>query len=315
MLRIHRTVSRGTATRVEECSLGKHWFLLFGLLLPLASEAAEPLHFRVKRQLHLPSDDGQQGIGTDGKFLFVQNSQQLFKYDLDGNLIQAGPKLQLHHGGIVCLQGRVYVAVSGCESTGTDQHLVHVYDAQSLALIEKHEIGVHFTVCAGGIAHRRGHFFVAESFFDDEHLDRIVEFDEAFQFVKDHTVNFKSPSGIQGLEYLPATDQFQVHSHGKDFYRINASFESHSLIAGQAEFELQDVTRLDAKTLVVNHRHAESVWFIDLEMQPTQSGQEGAFQQPLQPRGSQTHRFGSGSRKPRDLLRWRLRRPRCAGQR
>ena len=139
------------------------WFLLCGLLIPLHGEANEPLRFRVKRQLHLPSDDGQQGIGTDGEFLFVQNSQQLFKYDLDGNLIQAVPKLLLHHGGIVCLKGRVYVAVSGSESGDTHEHFVHVYDAQSLALMEKHEIGVHFSVCVGGIAYRKGRCFLWRS--------------------------------------------------------------------------------------------------------------------------------------------------------
>ena len=244
----------------------KNLFLLLSLLIPLAAEAAEPLGFQVKRQLHLPSDDGQQGIGTDGKFLFVQNTQQLFKYDLDGELIKAGPKLRLHHGGIVCVNGKIYVAVSGCEPAGTNQHLVHVYDAQSLALLEKHEIGEHFTVCAGGIAYRKGRFFVAESFFDNDHFDRIVEFDSQFKHGTHHTVKFKSPYGIQGLEYLPATDQFHVHSHGRDFYRIDASFQNDSLIAGKADFDLQDVTRLDAKTLVVNHRADESLLLIKLEM-------------------------------------------------
>ena len=244
------------------------FFLLLGLLIPFASEAAEPIGFRMKRQLHLPSDDGQQGIGTDGEFLFVQNTQQLFKYDLDGNLIKPGPRLLLHHGGIVYAKGRIYAAVSGCDPCGTNQHAVHVYDAQSLAFIEKYNIGAHFTVCAGGIAYRQGRFFVAESFFDNDHLDRIVEFDQKFQYVKDYTINFKSPYGIQGLEYLPDTDQFQVHSHGHDFYRIKASFESNSLIAGKVDFDLQDVARLDDQTLVANHRQAESVLFVKLDMQP-----------------------------------------------
>lgn len=244
----------------------KTLFLLLSLLIPLAAEAAEPLRFQIKRQLHLPSDDGQQGVGTDGKFLFVQNTQQLFKYDLNGKLIKAGPKLRLHHGGIVCVKGKIYVAVSGCDAAGTNQHLVHVYDAQSLALLEKHELGEYFSVCAGGIAYRKGHFFVAESFFDDDHSDRIIEFDAQFNHVKDHIVKFKSPYGIQGLEYLPATDQFHVHSHGRDFYRIDASFENDSLIKGKADFDLQDVTRLDPKTLVVNHRAAESLLLIELEM-------------------------------------------------
>ncbi len=239
---------------------------LLGMWMELAINAEEPIRFRVKRELHLPSDDGQQGIATDGLFLFVQNSQQLLKYDLDGNLVQAGPRLPLHHGGIVCLRGKIYAAVSGCDPEGTDEHYVHVYDGRSLALVEKHDIGAHFTVCAGGIAYRQGRFFVAESFFDNDHLDRIVEFDESFQPIQDYTISFKSPYGVQGLEYLPATDQFQIHSHGSAFYRINASFQNDSLVEGQAEFDLQDVARLDEQTLLVNQRQAESVLFIELEM-------------------------------------------------
>ncbi|MDG2385679.1 MAG: hypothetical protein P8N76_28680 [Pirellulaceae bacterium] len=248
--------------------------LIFGLLIPFTSDAVEPIGFRVKRQLHLPSDDGQQGIGTDGKFLYVQNTQQLFKYDLEGHLTKAGPRLRLHHGGLVCVKGRVYVAVSGCAAGGTNQHYVHVYDAQSLQLIEKHDVGGHFTICAGGIAYRKGRFFIAESFFDNDHLDRIVEFDQKFQHVRDYSVDFKSPYGIQGLEYLPAIDQFQVHSHGQDFYRINGRFESRSLILGKAKFDLQDLARLDDKTLVVNHRQAEAVLFVQLEMQPVSSSKD-----------------------------------------
>jgi hypothetical protein len=63
---------------------------------------------------------------------------------------------------------------------------------------------------------------------------------------------------------MPGTDQFQIHSHGKVFYRINGRFESHSMISGQANFELQDLARLDAKTLVVNNRQAQTLEFIKI---------------------------------------------------
>ena len=109
---------------------------------------------------------------------------------------------------------------------------------------------------------------MAESFFDDEHLDRIVEFDASFQHIKDYHIEFKSPYGIQGLEYLPGPDQFQIHSHGKVFYRINGRFESHSLISGQANFELQDLARLDANTLIVNNRQAQTMEFVKLGSYP-----------------------------------------------
>ncbi|MBC8243029.1 MAG: hypothetical protein H8E20_01430 [Verrucomicrobia bacterium] len=234
---------------------------------PSGSQAKEPLRFQITSRFGTPSDDGQQGVATDGKHAYVQNTQQLFKYQLDGTFVKAGPKLKLHHGGIVYVNGRVYAAVSSCEPTGSTQHHVHIYDAHSLEYIERHNIGAHFTVCAGGIAYRKGHFFVAEAFFDDEHLDRVVKFDSSFRHIKTHTIDFKSPFGIQGLEYLPNTEQFQVHSHGKTFYRINSRFERDSLITGQAEFELQDLARLNSETLLVNHRDAQTLEFIKLKME------------------------------------------------
>ena len=85
-----------------------------------AVEARDPLVFHVTGRLQIPADDGQQGVATDGKYVYVQNTQQLFKYDLDGKLVTAGPKLMLHHGGIVYVKGLVYAAVSGCDSNGTN---------------------------------------------------------------------------------------------------------------------------------------------------------------------------------------------------
>ncbi len=227
---------------------------------------ADSLSFTIQRELHLPTSDGQQGIATDGKFLYVQLTQQLLKYDLRGTLIRKSAKFELHHGGITVVGKKVFVAVSKCERTGTKRHFVHEYDTGTLEFVAKHEVGTHFSVCAGGIAHRKGRFFVAESFFDDDHSDRIVEFDKSFQLVTVHEVSFRSPYGIQGLEYLPETDEFQVHSHGRDFYRINARFESESIVKGRAEFDLQDLARLDAETLVVNRRDAKKLIFISSRM-------------------------------------------------
>ena len=240
--------------------------LLFSLLVTSLNAQPAPPSFSVQRELHLPSDDGQQGIATDGKFLYIQNTQQLFKYSLTGKLIQSGPKLALHHGGATVVDGRVYVAVSACASGGTSQHFVHAYDTQSLALVDAYDVGEHFSVCAGGIAHRNGSFFVAESFFDNDHDDRIVEFDAKLKHVRTHEVSFKSPYGVQGLEYLPETDQFQVHSHGREFYRINARFEEESLVAGKAGFDLQDIARIDEQTLLVNRRDAAKVLFIRAQL-------------------------------------------------
>ena len=229
-----------------------------------ASGQQKHLSMPIIKQLVIPSDDGQQGVATDGEFIYVQNTQQLFKYRLNGKLVMEGPRLKLHHGGIVFVKNQIYAAVSSCEPEGSGEHFVHVYDSNSLELIRVYDVGEHFTVCAGGIAHSKGNFFVAESFFDNDHSDRILEFDSAFRHIKTHEINFKSPFGIQGLVFLPYRKQFQVHSHMKVFYRISEQFESDSLVLGQSEFDLQDLARLNRETLIINHRHAESLEFVKI---------------------------------------------------
>ena len=216
-------------------------------------------------RLHIPSDDGQQGIATDGKFIFVQNSQQLFKYNRDGELLISGPKLKLHHGGITYYKDKIYVAVSGCEAGGSNEHFAHVYDAQSLKFIKKFDISAHFAVCAGGITYHRDRFYVAESFFDNNHKDRIIEFDRSFRHIKDHEIDFKSPFGIQGLEYIPKKRSFQVHSHTEIFYFINDRFENESLISGKASFELQDLALLNNQTIIINNRDAQTIEFVKIK--------------------------------------------------
>ena len=237
-------------------------FLLFCVACLPRPLPAEQLRLQHLRSLSIPTDDGQQGVATDGKHLFVQNTQQLFKYDLNGRLLNTSSKQTLHHGGITWVAGKLYCAVSGCEPTGSPIQRVHVYDPETFRLLQHHDISKHFTICAGGIAYRKNHFYLGASFFDNDHTDTIVQFDAQFTHIKTYQVAFRSPFGIQGLEYLPASDQFQIHSHGRDFYRINACFDRQSLLPGQANFELQDVARLDDQTLLINHRNAAKLLFV-----------------------------------------------------
>jgi hypothetical protein len=208
----------------------------FDLPYTMIMDGSGELAFEVIRELSTPTGESQQGIGTDGRHLYLQTSHRLFKYDLDGKLIAKSERAEWHHGGITVVDGNVYSAVSECTKEGTDKHWVHVYDGQSLQLVASHELGQHFSVCAGGIAHHDGRFFVAESFFDNAHADRIVEFDAAFRRIRTHETEFKSPYGIQGLEYLPDADEFQIHSHGEEFYRINSRFENASIRPRQDDY-------------------------------------------------------------------------------
>ena len=172
------------------------------------------ISLNIINRLHITSDDGQQGIATDGEFIFIQNSQQLFKYNSVGKLLVSGPKLKLHHGGIT---------------------------------------------------YHRGRFYVAESFFDNDHKYRVIEFDTSFRHIKDHEIDFKSPFGIQGLEYIPQKKSFQVHSHAEIFYQINDRFEKESMVIGRASFELQDLALLNKNTIIINNRDAQTIEFAEIK--------------------------------------------------
>ena len=47
-----------------------------------ASGQQKHLSMPIIKKLVIPSDDGQQGVATDGEFIYVQNTQQLLKYRL-----------------------------------------------------------------------------------------------------------------------------------------------------------------------------------------------------------------------------------------
>lgn len=204
---------------------------------------------------------GQQGIATDGEHVFVQSTFVLFKYDLKGKLLARSEKRRWHHGGITCHDGKIYAAVSECAKEGTRKHWVYVYDAKTLEKLAEHDVGDKFEVCAGGIAYFDHHFYVAESYFDNEHDDYVVRYDADFNFVRSYRVKFKCSYGIQGLDYLPSIRKFVVNSHGREFYLIGPDFDSRTLEPGRAPFALQDAAYLNPSTLLINDRSGKRVVF------------------------------------------------------
>ena len=85
------------------------------------------------------------------------------------------------------------------------------------------------------------------------------------QFSQDHQIDFKSPFGIQGLEYIPQKKSFQVHSHAEIFYQINDRFEKESMVIGRASFELQDLALLNKNTIISNNRDAQTIEFAKIK--------------------------------------------------
>lgn len=230
---------------------------------PQDEETAPMLKQRILRTFP-EAEPGQQGIAADGKHVYVQSTFVLTKLDMNGKLVAKTPKSGLHHGGIEYHDGKIYAAVSECCREGTDVHKAYVYDAATLEKVAEHDIAGPFSICAGGISYHDGCFYVAESYYDNDHDDYIVQFDAEFNFVRGYHVKFKSPYGIQGLDYAPSLNKFIVHSHGKEFYLIDTDFDSASIEPCRAEFELQDVAALDDRTFVCNDRPGKRIVFFEL---------------------------------------------------
>ncbi len=233
---------------------------------PVAAVAKDPPPLRLAiTKSFKESGGGQQGIATDGKHVYVQYTTQLVKYDLEGKLLARGEKSRWHHGGICHHDGKIYAAVSECARKGSKKHWVYVYDAGSLKKLAEYDIGKKFDVCAGGIACHDHHFYVAESYYDNDHDDYIVQFDAEFKPVRSYRIRFKCPYGIQGLDYLPSIGKFMVNSHGKAFYLIDPDFDRRTLEPGTAPFALQDVASLNATTVLINDRAGKRVVFVRIK--------------------------------------------------
>jgi hypothetical protein len=228
-----------------------------------ASEESPTLTFKVLDSFP-EVGGGQQGIATDRKHVYVQSTTLLVKYDLEGKVLAKSDTLDQHHGGLVYRDGNLYVAVSGCKKEGSDYQRINVYDADTFEKLESHDIADQFSICAGGMAYYDGHYYVAESYWDNDHHDYIVKYDENLNYVETYTVDFKSPYGIQGIEYIPSLGKFLVHSHGDEFYLIEPDFDNASIQLGRAPFKLQDAAWLEDDSIVVNDRAGERVVFVEL---------------------------------------------------
>jgi hypothetical protein len=204
----------------------------------------------------------QEGLSTDGTYLYVSSNSNIYKYSLDGTLIATSATIVGHIGGSEFYNGYLYVAQSVCPSTGTTaNHHVYKYDT-NLQLVAQYDIGADFTICAGAIAHYNGNFYVAESFWDNTHNDRIVKYDESFNKVATITLSHQCPNGIQGIAYIPPLNKFRILCHSTDYIDVDTDFSNASIQAGIAPFTLQDLAYSSGNTVLYNDRSGNSVRII-----------------------------------------------------
>ena len=199
----------------------------------------------------------QQGITTDGTYLYITDNNKLYKYTIAGVYIDESEPETLHMGGLCYHDGLLYVAQSECLTTPSVNQFITVFNTD-LEKINSVDVSEYFSICCGAICNYDGHFYMAESFWDSENYDRIVEFDESLNFVELHTTSVKSTLGIQGIEYIPWLGKFLITSHGKNAYYIDTDFSDDSIQTVSFVFNLQDVCAYNG-TLYMNNRDAQTV--------------------------------------------------------
>ena len=203
-----------------------------------------------------------QGVATDGEYVYTAVTHNIFKYDMEGNWLADSSYVDWHIGGITYHDGYIYAVVSECSSSGTTKHWVYKYDT-NLNKVAEYDIGDYFTICVGAIAYYDGHFYVAESYFDNEHYDKIVKFDTSFNYVETIEIPHKCEWGIQGIEYIASKNLFQINCHSRQFYRINTSFDSSTIKIGLSPFTLQDLAYLNDSVSIYVNPSASRVEFVD----------------------------------------------------
>ena len=202
----------------------------------------------------------QEGVTTDGTYLYVSSRTNIYKYAFDGTLLATSAPVSDHIGGIEYYNGTIYAVQSLCPSTGTtSNHHVYKYDTNLQKSTDEYDIGADFTICAGAIAHYNDHIYVAESYYDNTHNDRIVEYDNAFNLVSIHTLTYQCIGGIQGIKYISPIDKLRVLCHSTDYYDVDTSFTNGSVQTGTAPFQLQDLAYVSGSTILYNNRDAEVI--------------------------------------------------------
>src|SRR3989344_5672823 len=201
----------------------------------------------------------QQGVATDGTFVYISDTTKIYKYTLGGVLVTSSTAIADHFGGIDYYDGHIYAATSECPSSGTSvRQYVYKYDTD-LQKVAEFDISADFTICAGAIAYHDNNFYVAESYFDSANDDKIVKYDTSFNTVATYTLNHKCVLGIQGIEYIDSLDKFRILCHSTEYLDVDTSFTNGSIQTGTATFNLQGLDVLNSTTILYNDRDSRVI--------------------------------------------------------
>ena len=141
-----------------------------------------------------------QGVATDNAGnIFWSFTTRLVKTDKQGALLSQ-VAVPWHYGDLTWHGGRVFVAVNHGkfnQEPGAAKSWVYVHDAETLALLEKHQVpeAVHG---AGGIEWYNGRFFIVGGLPASLEANYVYEYTETFAFVRRHEIaSGQTKMGIQ----------------------------------------------------------------------------------------------------------------------
>ena len=207
-----------------------------------------------------------QGVTTDGTYIYVSSSSEIYKYFKNGTLISSVSNPDGGHWGDLCYaNGKLYIA--WCENASEIPTIsgVYVYNASNLAFIQKYNITAN--AGAGTITYNptNNHFYVGEACPGYTYYDHFREYDENFTLIASYVNDFRCGYGVNGLSYThPRVDyrvSFLVTSHDTEFYFADSEFNVVGI--GYAPFDkLQGVQWINDTHCLVAQQLNDTVYTV-----------------------------------------------------
>ncbi|MEN6537128.1 MAG: hypothetical protein ABFD89_25960 [Bryobacteraceae bacterium] len=170
-----------------------------------------------------------QGVCTNERdAIYWPFTEVLVKTDAEGKILKT-LQVRSHHGDLCYHDGKIYVAVNFGLFNDAQKRAdswVYVYDAGDLSLFSKHAVP-ELVYGAGGMAYRKGRFFVVGGLPEGFEENYVYEYDRKFRFIKRHVVKSGyTYLGIQTAAYSDGYWWFGCYGEPKILLKVSEDFST-----------------------------------------------------------------------------------------
>lgn len=155
--------------------------------------------------ISVASDYGEQGLVTDGTYIYTSGSDYIRKYDLSGNVIATiGPRAGTndHYGDLELAGGYLYSVLFDYLTGPTNVTKVLRFNTDLTGEIEILDISSSVGNGGNGLVYKDGFWFVGETGGSVTNFDQhIYIFDDDWNYVKTIDANYDQGIGIQSLTF------------------------------------------------------------------------------------------------------------------